>query len=122
MFKHLTTTSNTKLTNVNNEIQKTYFSIGEVSKMLNLPQSQIRFWEKEIDILKPAKSTKGTRKFSQKDIQNLRLIFHLVKEKGYTLQGANEKIKNDPKIDENAQLIDSLKHIKLFLTELKKSL
>jgi DNA-binding transcriptional MerR regulator len=103
-------------------VQKSYFTIGEVAEMLNVAPSLIRFWEKEFDVLKPEKTDKGTRKFSQKDIQNLRLIHHLVKEKGYTLQGANEKLKHDPKIEENAQLIDSLKRVKTFLVELKNSL
>jgi len=107
---------------MNNEIQKSYYTIGEVSKLLNLPISLIRFWEKEIDILKPQKTEKGTRKFSQKDIQNLRLIHHLVKEKGFTLQGANEKLKNDSHIDANAQLIDSLKRVREFLQSIKSEL
>jgi len=106
---------------MSDEIKKTFYSIGEVSKMLDVAPSLIRFLEKEIDILKPSKTTKGTRKFSEKDIQNLRLIYHLVKEKGYTLQGANEKIKTDPKIETNAQLIDSLKQVREFLVALKKA-
>lgn len=107
---------------MNNEIQKSYYTIGEVSEMLNVAPSLIRFWETEFDILKPEKTEKGTRKFSQKDIQNLRMIHHLVKEKGYTLQGANEKMKHDPKITENTQLIDSLKRVREFLVEVKQSL
>jgi DNA-binding transcriptional MerR regulator len=103
-------------------IQKSYFTIGEVSDMLNVAPSLIRFWEKEFDVLKPEKTEKGTRKFSQKDIQNLRLIHHLVKEKGYTLQGANEKLKHDPNLEDNAQLIDSLKRVRAFLVELKNSM
>jgi hypothetical protein len=107
---------------MNNEIKKSYYTIGEVSKMLDLPISLIRFWEKEIDILKPQKSEKGTRKFSQKDIQTLRLIHHLVKEKGFTLQGANEKLKNDAQLDANTQLIDSLKRVREFLQSIKSEL
>lgn len=106
---------------MSDEIKKTFFTIGEVAKMMNVAPSLIRFWEKEIDILKPSKTTKGTRKFSEKDIQNLKLIYHLVKEKGYTLQGANEKIKTDPEVETNAQLIDSLKQVRAFLVELKNS-
>src|SRR5580765_7085201 len=104
---------------MSDEIQKLYYSIGEVSKMLNVAPSLIRFWETEFDLLKPGKTSKGTRKFSQKDIQNLRLIHHLVKEKGFTLQGANEKLKSYSKPDEQAQLIDSLKRVRAFLVELK---
>jgi DNA-binding transcriptional MerR regulator len=107
---------------VNDIITKSYYTIGEVSKMLDLPASLIRFWEKEIDILKPEKTEKGTRKFSLKDIQNLRLIHHLVKEKGFTLQGANEKLKNDSSLDANAQIIDSLKRVREFLQSVKSEL
>ncbi len=90
--------------------------------MLKVAPSLIRFWEKEFDILKPEKTDKGTRKYSQRDIQNLRLIYHLVKEKGYTLQGANEKLKHNPNVVDNAQLIDKLKRVKEFLVEIKKSI
>ena len=107
---------------MNDNIEKTYYTIGEVSGMLKVAPSLIRFWEKEIDILKPQKSEKGTRKFSQKDIQNLRLIYHLVKEKGFTLQGANEKLKHESKPDDSAQLLDSLKRVREFLVEIKKSI
>ena len=103
-------------------ITKSYYSIGEVSEMLKVAPSLIRFWEKEFDILKPSKTDKGTRKYSQKDIQNLRLIYHLVKEKGYTLQGANEKLKHNTNLLDNAQLIDKLKRVKEFLVEVKKNL
>jgi DNA-binding transcriptional MerR regulator len=103
-------------------ITKTYYSIGEVSEMLKVAPSLIRFWEKEFDLLKPEKTDKGTRKYAQKDIQNLRLIHHLVKEKGYTLQGANEKLKHNTNVLDNAQLIDKLKRVKEFLMEIKKSI
>jgi len=108
--------------NMNDTITKSYYTIGEVSKMLNLPISLIRFWETEIAIFNPEKTEKGTRKFSQKDIQTLRLIHHLVKEKGFTLQGANEKLKHDAQLDANAQLIDSLKRVREFLQSIKSEL
>ncbi|MEI6507367.1 MAG: MerR family transcriptional regulator [Bacteroidota bacterium] len=104
------------------QITKTYHTIGEVSKMIEIPISVIRYWEKEFDILKPEKTEKGTRKFSQKDIQNLQLIHHLLKEKGFTIQGANDKINNDSDTDKHAEILDSLKRVRDFLAELSKNL
>jgi DNA-binding transcriptional MerR regulator len=107
---------------MSDQIEKSFYSIGEVSRMLKLPPSLIRFWEKEFDLLKPEKSTGGTRKYSQQDIRNLKLIHHLVKEKGFTLHGANEKLKHAVQVDADARMIDSLKHVREFLVELKKTL
>ena len=72
---------------------KTYYSIGEVADMFNVNTSLIRFWEKEFDIIKPHKNKKGNRMFTQDDINNFHLIYHLVKEKGMTLKGAQLKLK-----------------------------
>ena len=63
--------------------------------MLKVNTSLIRFWEKEFDILKPKKNKKGNRQFTKEDVKNYLLIFHLVKEKGYTLNGAKEILKNN---------------------------
>ena len=70
---------------------KMYYSIGEVSKMFNVNTSLIRFWEKEFSILKPKKNAKGNRLFTQKDVDNLHVIFNLVKERGFTLDGAKKE-------------------------------
>lgn len=107
---------------MDNNIERSYYTIGEVAKMLDVAPSLIRFWEKEFPMLKPEKTGKGTRKFSRKDIQNLRLIHHLVKEKGYTLQGAREQLKHDPNPDTHAQLIDSLKRVRAFLVEIREQM
>jgi DNA-binding transcriptional MerR regulator len=107
---------------VDEQITKTYFTIGEVSAMLHEAPSLIRFWEKEFTVLKPEKSTKGTRKYTQKDIQLLKLIHYLVKQKGYTLQGAAEYIKQQSDIETNARLVDSLSKIREFLVTLKTRL
>ena len=72
-------------------IQKIYYSIGEVATMFDVNKSLIRFWEKEFSIIKPKKNRKGNRFFTEKDIENFKIIFHLVKERGYTLQGAKKK-------------------------------
>ena len=74
------------------EIEKKYFSIGEVAEMFKVAPSLIRYWEGEFDIIRPKKDKKGNRRFTKDDIQKIRFVFHLVKEKGYTLQGAQEVI------------------------------
>lgn len=102
---------------------KLYYSIGEVSKMLGVNASLIRFWEKEFEILKPKKNTKGNRSFTSQDIENLKFIYHLVKEKGYTLEGAKNMLKtNRYQAKENYDIIKSLEDIKRFLIELKEEL
>lgn len=105
------------------DIQKVYFSIGEVAEMFDVNTSLIRFWEKEFDVLKPKKNKKGNRLFTQKDVANLRIIYHLVKERGYTLDGAKKKMKDNPHEAENtAEIVRRLKEIKSFLNELKDKL
>lgn len=105
------------------EIEKKYFTIGEVADELNVATSLIRFWESEFDIIKPKKNRKGNRQFTQEDIKNVKLIYHLVKEKGYTLQGARDFIKSG--VDEaniKIELIESLKKVRAFLTQVKNDL
>jgi DNA-binding transcriptional MerR regulator len=105
------------------ETEKLYYSIGEVAKMFNVNASLIRFWEKEFDIIKPQKNRKGNRSFTAADIDNFRRIFHLVKERGYTLQGAKEKLRqNKDEVFNEVDMIVSLERVKSFLLELKKSL
>lgn len=106
-------------------ITKLYYSIGEVAEQLNVAKSLIRFWETEFDILRPKKSAKGNRLFTQKDIDNLKLIYHLVKEKGYTLDGARKKLKEQEKpekIDQQAAIVSKLKEIRKFLETLHNEL
>ncbi len=102
------------------EIEKMYYSIGEVSKLLDVAPSLLRFWETEFDVIKPKKNKKGNRMFTQQDIKNLQTIYHLVKGRGFTLQGAKEYLKTDrKKIDTNLEMIDALKKIKHFLIDIK---
>jgi len=104
-------------------IDKLYYSMGEVTKMFGVNASQIRFYEKEFDILKPKKTKKGNRLFRPEDITNLKIIFSLVKDKGYTLQGARDFIKSNKKeAQENQNIIDSLEKIKSFLMDVRNSL
>lgn len=105
------------------EIEKKYFTIGEVADELKVATSLIRFWESEFDIIKPKKNRKGNRQFTQEDIKNVKLIYHLVKEKGYTLQGARDFIKSGVDIaGDKIELIESLKKVKGFLEKLKNEL
>ena len=105
------------------EIEKKYFTIGEVADELGVATSLIRFWEGEFDIIKPKKNRKGNRQFTQDDIRNVKLIYYLVKEKGFTLQGARDFIKNDVEAASNkVELIESLKRVRTFLETLKKEL
>ena len=105
------------------ETKKLFYQIGEVASELNVNVSLIRFWEKEFDIIKPKKNKKGNRQFSQKDFDNLKIIHFLVKEKGYTLEGAKKKIK-DNKEDktDHLSIVRHLKEIRKFLVDLKEQL
>ena len=105
------------------EITKKYYSIGEVAEMLNVAPSLIRFWESEFDTIKPKKNRKGNRQFTVEDIENVKLIYHLVKEKGYTLNGAKEMLKRSPnEIRDKMELVETLKNIRSFLLEIKERL
>lgn len=99
--------------------QKSYYSIGAVSDMFKVNQSLIRFWENEFDILKPKKNAKGDRFFRPEDIKNLKMIFHLLRERKYTIEGAKEFLKKNKKADEKFAMIESLKKLKGFLNEIK---
>lgn len=105
------------------EIVKVYYRISEVAKMFDVNISLIRFWEKEFDIIKPFRNKKGNRFFTQPDVDNFHIIYHLVKERGYTLQGAREKLKtNYSQVAENHQVVKTLQEIKSFLLSLKEEL
>ena len=105
------------------DVDKLFYSIGEVAKKYEVNVSLIRFWEKEFDILKPKKNKKGNRMFTKTDMDNLDIIFHLVKERGFTLEGAKKKLKENKKdtID-NIAIVNKLKEIRSFLTSLREEL
>lgn len=105
--------------------EKLYYSIGEVAKMFDVNTSLIRFWEKEFDAIKPKKNKKGNRMFTPKDVDNFHLIFHLVKEKGYTLKGAKEILTQENKkvkVDTEIEVVKTLKDTKEFLLKLREQL
>jgi len=105
------------------EITKMYYTMGEVAILFDVNQSLIRFYEKEFDILQPKKNKKGNRYFTPEDIENLKIIFHLIRDKGYTLNGAKEYLKNNMADTKDSQrVISSLENLKKFLIEVRDQL
>lgn len=103
--------------------EKRYYGIGEVAKAFGVNTSLIRFWEKEFDVLKPKKNAKGNRKFTPEDIKNLQFIYHLVKERGFTLEGAKTHLKEEKKKAlSNFEIINKLEDIKNQLSKIKNQL
>ena len=103
--------------------EKRYYKIGEVAIAFNVNTSLIRFWEKEFDIIKPKKNAKGNRLFTQDDIKNFKLIFNLVKERGFTLEGAKQKLKKNPEsIFNSHEIISRLEAVKAELIQIKNQL
>ena len=105
------------------EITKLYYSIGEVATMFEVNNSLIRFWEKEFSIIKPKKNKKGNRYFTPKDIENFKIIFHLVKERGYTLNGAKKKLReNKEDTVKNVKIVSQLQAIRTELVAIREVL
>ncbi|NJB72877.1 DNA-binding transcriptional MerR regulator [Saonia flava] len=103
--------------------EKRYYGIGEVAKAFGVNTSLIRFWEKEFDVLQPKKNAKGNRKFTPQDIKNLQLIYHLVKERGFTLEGAKTHLKEERKKTlSNFEVIQKLEMVKTELLKIKNQL
>jgi len=106
-----------------NPTEKLFYKISEVAKMFNVNISAVRFWEKEFDILKPKKNKKGNRLFTPKDIKNIRIIYHLLKERGFTLEGAKKKLKeNKTDTINNIEIVNHLQDIRHFLVNLREEL
>lgn len=104
-------------------LDKQYYSISEVAGMFRVNTSLIRYWENEFDILQPKKNRKGDRLFRQEDIQNLKLIYHLLRERKYTIEGAKQKLREDKRsASRNFEMVKSLQKVRTFLTELKDQL
>lgn len=103
--------------------EKQYYGIGEVARAFGVNTSLIRFWEKEFDVLQPKKNAKGNRKFTPQDIKNLQLIYHLVKERGFTLDGAKTHLKEEKqKTLSNFDIIQKLEGVKAELIKIKNQL
>jgi DNA-binding transcriptional MerR regulator len=102
------------------KVEKLYYQIGEVSEMFSEPISTIRFWENEFEILRPKKNNKGNRLFMQEDIRNLKLIHHLLREKGMTIDGARKYLKNNRgDADYRQEIADTLRNIREILLDIK---
>ncbi|MHB1921800.1 MAG: MerR family transcriptional regulator [Chitinophagaceae bacterium] len=105
------------------DLGKQYYSISEIAGMFQVNASLIRFWENEFDVLQPKKNRKGDRLFRQEDIQYIRLIYHLLRERKYTIEGAKQKIKEGKKLAAgNFEMIQSLLQVRKFLVELKENI
>ncbi|MDR1436817.1 MAG: MerR family transcriptional regulator [Candidatus Symbiothrix sp.] len=101
-------------------MEKIFYSIKEVAAMLDVNQSLLRYWEKEFSFIKPSKTVKGTRQYRNEDIENIRLVHYLVKEKGLTLAGAKQKLKeNKDSVIRTETIVHHLKNIKSELMALK---
>ncbi|MBP5666936.1 MAG: MerR family transcriptional regulator [Salinivirgaceae bacterium] len=105
------------------KIEKLFYTIGEVAEMFDVNTSLIRYWEREFDIIKPQRNKKGNRLFTKNDVDNFFIIYHLVKERGLTLEGAKRKL-HDNREDtiNNFEVVKSLESIKEMLTEVKDML
>lgn len=103
--------------------EKRYYGIGEVARAFDVNTSLIRFWEKEFDMIQPKKNAKGNRKFTPQDIKNLQLIYHLVKERGFTLEGAKTHLREERlKTLNNFEIIQKLEKVKAELLKIKDQL
>jgi DNA-binding transcriptional MerR regulator len=106
-----------------NPTEKIFYKISEVAEMFSVNISAVRFWEKEFNILKPKKNKKGNRLFTNKDIKNIQIIYHLLKERGFTVEGAKNKLKEN-KMDtiDNIEIVNHLKDIRGFLVNLRQEI
>lgn len=107
-----------------NKDLKLYYSIGEVAQMFNVTETLLRFWEKEFPTIKPQKAGRGIRQYTKADLEQVRLVYHLVKERGMTLQGARDAIRRDKSkgINRNIEVIEKLKDIRTELQAIGKDL
>lgn len=102
---------------------KLLYSMGEVTEMFDVNASLIRYWESKFDCIKPHKNKKGNRMFTPSDVENLKLIYHLVKEKGMTLEGANNTMKRRGKsVKRDVSILERLQNIRAMLVEVRNSL
>lgn len=103
--------------------EKLFYTIGEVARKFRVNPSLIRFWEKEFEVIRPRKNKKGNRLFTKEDMDTFHTIYHLVKERGHTLEGARKKLRESKgKTFQHADLVRSLNKVRDFMMELKKNL
>ena len=105
--------------------EKLFYSMGEVAEMFDVNTSLIRHWESQFSILRPKRNKKGNRLFSPEDVENLKMIYHLVKERGMTLEGAKKALRKAPSesgVDRDAELMERLQRIRALLVEVREDL
>ncbi|MEN0003048.1 MAG: MerR family transcriptional regulator [Bacteroidota bacterium] len=102
---------------------KRYYTIGEVAERFEVSKSLIRYWEKEFSMLNPHKNSKGERRFTKQNLEQLQLIYHLVKERGFTLEGAKKEIRlQKALLKQKQQMIEKLKRLRNFLKEIQNNI
>ena len=107
------------------KMEKMFYTMGEVSEMFDVNQSLIRHWEKEFSVLRPKRNKKGNRLFSPQDVERVKLIYHLVKERGMTLDGARKALRqhrSDDKVPRDVELMERLQRIRSLLLEVREEL
>lgn len=102
--------------------KKLYYSIGEVAAMLDVAPSVLRFWETEFDCIRPVKNKRGSRSYTQHDIDLLQRIHYLTRDCGYTLEGAREQMRQRPLEDPKMEVVKNLQEVRSFLSKLKEIL
>ncbi len=108
---------------MNNNLDKKYYKIGEVSELLKIPLSTLRFWESEFSIIKPKRNDKNTRFYTPADIETIRLVYYLVKEKGMKLDAAQAELKrNRENVSKRVEVIDRLKCIREEILKMKNAI
>ena len=105
--------------------EKLFYSMGEVAEMFDVNASLIRHWESQFSVIRPKRNKKGNRLFSPEDVENLKMIYHLVKERGMTLEGAKKALRKAPSesgVDRDAELMERLQRIRALLVEVREDL
>ncbi len=109
------------------EIKKLYYTMGELAEMFDVNASLIRHWEGQFDVIKPQRNKKGNRLFTQQDVDNFKLIYHLVKERGMTLDGAKKAMRKGSvvtgsSIDRDVKIMERLENLRSLLVEIRELL
>ncbi len=108
------------------ESRKIYYTMGEVTEMFDVTPSLIRHWVSNFDTIKPARNKKGNRLFTPEDVEQLKLIYHLVKERGMTLSGAKRALGRGhivagSSLERDAKIMERLQHLRSMLVELRNA-
>lgn len=108
---------------MDDKLNKMFYKIGDVAEILNIPTSTLRFWEKEFTVIKPKRNAKNIRVYTAKDIETIKMIYYLVKEKGLKLDAAQAMIKrNRDGVSKQWEVVDRLKQVKEQLIQLDNAL